>query len=185
MISAPLCVGAIATMARACNRMKAPGKLRHTGGPCFGFASRAKATGAFTLIEVMVGAGILAVSIVSLYGAFSFGFSTIKLSQEEVRADQILVQKLETLRIYDWSKMTNGFVPTKFTVSFSTNGTERGVTYEGSLSIAPFVATPANESYSSNLRQVTASVAWLSGSVLRTRSMTTLVSQYGIQTYKP
>jgi hypothetical protein len=133
----------------------------------------------------MVGVGILAFTIVSLYGAFSFGFSTIRLSQEEVRADQILVQKLETLRVYDWLKVTNNYVPTNFTSTFSTTGPEKGVAYEGSLKVSPFVPTAANESYSNSLRQVTASVEWLSGGVSRVRSMTTLVSEYGIQTYKP
>jgi hypothetical protein len=163
--------------------MRAPGKPRHTGGPCFGFATVANGKGAFTLVELMIGAGILALTIVALYGAFSFGFSTIKLSQEEVRADQILVQKLETLRVYDWSKVVNNYIPTNFTEWFSGTG---GVNYDGSLSVTQFVPSAStNESYSDTLRQVTVSVQWISGGVPRTRSMTTLVSQYGIQTYKP
>ncbi len=165
--------------------MRAPGKARNTGGPCLGFARRASLKRAFTLVEVLVAAGILAVAVVSLYGAFSFGFSTIKLSQEEVRADQILVQKLETLRIYDWSKVTNAYVRANFTTPFTTNGAETGVTYDGTVTVLPFVPSGAQESYTNYLRQVTASVEWLSGRVSRKRSMTTLVSQYGIQTYKP
>ncbi len=169
-------------MARACNHTRAPGQPRQSGGPCFGFASAQVQKGAFTLVEVVVGAGILALTIVTLYGAFSFGFSTIKVSQEDVRADQILVQKLETLRVYDWTNIVNNYVLTNFTAYYSTNG---GVTYDGSLSVTPFVATTANESYTDSLRQVTVSVDWISGGVPRTRSMTTLVSQYGIQTFKP
>jgi len=175
----------MAAMARAYNCKRAPGKARQTGGLCFDFATCAKERGAFTLIEVLVGVAILAVTTVSLYGAFSFGFSTIKLSQEEVRADQILVQKLETLRIYDWSNVTNGYIPASFSTTFSTTGSETGVTYDGTVTVSPFVPTAANESYSNCLRQVTASVEWNSGGVLRTRSMTTLVSEYGIQNYKP
>jgi hypothetical protein len=131
---------------------------------------------------LIVAGAILALSVVALYGAFSFGFSTIKVSQEDVRADQILVQKLETLRVYDWTNITNNYVSTNFTAYYSTNG---GVTYDGSLSVTPFVPTTASESYTDALRQVTVSVSWISGGVPRTRSMTTLVSQYGIQTYKP
>lgn len=156
-----------------------------TGGLCFHFAPAILAEIAFTLVEVLVGAGILAFTVVTLYGAFSFGFSTIKLSQEEVRANQILVQKLETLRIYDWSKITGNFVPTNFTSTFSTTGADTGVTYNGSLRITPFVPSGANESYSDSLRRVTASVEWTSSGISRTRSMSTLVSQYGIQNYKP
>lgn len=152
---------------------------------CIGFVPASAVKRAFTLVEVMVGSGILALTVVALYGAFSFGFSTIKLSQEDVRADQILVQKLETLRVYDWSKVTNNYLPTNFTSTFSTTGADTGVTYNGSLSITPFTPSAANESYSDSLRRVRASVAWISGGIVRTRSMTTLVSQYGIQNYKP
>jgi prepilin-type N-terminal cleavage/methylation domain-containing protein len=169
-------------MARACNCIRAPGQPKYAGGPCFTLTTFPEARSAFTLVELMVGVGVLAVTIVALYGAFSFGFSTIKLSQEEVRADQILVQKLETLRVYNWTNIINNYMPTNFPEWFSTNG---GVSYAGSINVTPFVPTAANESYSDTLRQVTVTVGWISGGVPRTRSMTTFVSQYGIQNYKP
>jgi hypothetical protein len=119
------------------------------------------------------------VMVTAIFGAFSFGFSVIKLSQEDTRANQILLQKVETLRVYDWSKITNGYFPTNFTALFSTNG---GVTYQGILAIAP---APMSESYSNSVRQVTASLSWISTGVPRRRTVTTLVSESGIQTYKP
>jgi hypothetical protein len=140
----------------------------------------------FSLVEALIGAGVLGFTMASLLGAFSFGFTTIKLSQEEVRADQILVQKLETLRVYDWSKVTNNnYFQTNFPAPFSTIGGTNGVTYTGRLVIAPFTPSAIPESYTNTLRQVTVSLQWVSGGVSRTRSMTTLVSQNGIQTYKP
>ena len=131
------------------------------------------------ILEVIVAMWLLMLVGVGLFGAFSFGFSTIKVSQEDVRASQILLQKLETLRIYDWSKITNGYIPTNFTASFSTNG---GVTYQGRISVD---SPSLDESYSNALRQVTVSLSWVSAGVPRNRSVTTLVSQNGIQTYKP
>ena len=122
--------------------------------------------------------GLLLIVVLSLFGAFSFGFSTIKISQEDERASQILLQKLETLRVYDWSKITNSYFPTNFTVSYSTNG----LTYDGAIEIDP---VPMAESYSNRLRQVTVSLSWVSTGVPRYRVVTTLVSQNGIQTYKP
>src|ERR1051326_8407331 len=116
-----------------------PGRLR------LALASARSVKSAFTLVEVLVGAGILGFTVITLYGAFSFGFTTIRLSQEEVRADQILVQKLETLRVYDWSKITNNFLPASFTAPFSSDGT--GISYDVSLSVTPFVTSGANESY--------------------------------------
>jgi len=169
-------------MARACNFIRACGKPKHCSGPWFRFARFTEANAAFTLVELMVGAGILALTMVALYGAFSFGFSTIKLSREDVRADQILVQKLETLRVYNWTNIINNYITTNFTEWFSANG---GVSYDGAVNIAPFIPSGANESYRDSLRQVTVSVGWISGGVPRVRTMTTLVSQYGIQNYKP
>ena len=134
---------------------------------------------AFTLVETMVATLLLTSAVVGLYAAFSFGFQIIKLSRENLRADQILVQKLETLRVYDWSKITSGYIPTDLTASFSTNG---GVTYDVAVEVTP---APVIESYSHTLRQVTVSLSWVSGGVLRNRSMTTFVSQDGLQTYKP
>jgi Tfp pilus assembly protein PilV len=132
-----------------------------------------------TLVEVLVSMLVLMMVVVGLFGAFSFGFSTIKISQEDVRASQILLQKLETLRIYDWSKITNAYFPTNFIVNYSTNG---GVVYDGAIAINP---VPAAESYSNSLRQVTVSLSWVSTGVPRHRVVTTLVSENGIQTYKP
>ncbi len=141
--------------------------------------ARAGGQPGYTFVEVIVAMWLLMVVGVGLFGAFSFGFSTIKISQEDVRASQILLQKLETLRVYDWSKITNSYFPTNFTVSYSTNG---GVTYDGAIAIDP---VPMAESYSNTLRQVTVSLYWVSTGVPRYRVVTTLVSQNGIQTYKP
>lgn len=134
---------------------------------------------AFTIVETVVATLLLTSSVLALYAAFSFGFRVIKLSQEDLRADQVLVQKLETLRVYDWSKVTSGFIPTNITESFSEHG---GVTYDVAIEIT---SAPVIESYSDTLRQVTVSSSWESGGALRHRSMTTFVSKNGLQTYKP
>ena len=132
----------------------------------------------------MIAASLLAFVVVSLYAAFVFGFGLIKLSQENLRADQILLEKLETLRVYDWPRTSGGsYFPTNFTAWFSgTNGSARGAVYTGTIAISP---APINESYTDTLRQVTVSLAWVSGSATRSRTMTTFVSKYGIDTYKP
>jgi prepilin-type N-terminal cleavage/methylation domain-containing protein len=133
----------------------------------------------FSLVEVMIATLILTLGVVGLYGAYSFGFATIKIAQEDLGADRIMVQRLETLRVYDWSRITNNYIPTNLTASLGTNG---GIVYQVEMAIDP---APLTESYSNTLRQVTVSSSWDSGGVTRHRSMTTLVSQNGIQTYKP
>ena len=120
----------------------------------------------------MVATLILTLVFVGLYGAFSFGFATVRIAQEDLGADRVMVQKLETLRMYDWSKITSGYILTNSTVSF----------YDVDMAINP---APLSESYSNSLRQVSVSASWISGGVPRRRSMTTLVSQNGIETFKP
>jgi hypothetical protein len=147
---------------------------------------RKRSISAFTLIETVVSFGILAIVIVSFYGALSVGFTTMRLSQENVRADQILMQKMETLRVYHWSQVFNpGFIPQNFQAPYAqANGTNFGVIYDGSIMITNFPVSAANESYADSLRQITVTLNWTSGGSQHTRSVTSFASQYGIQTYK-
>jgi len=132
----------------------------------------------------MVGFVILGITMTALFGGFSFGYKTIKLSQEEVRADQILVQKLESARLCTWPQVVSGYIPTSFTNYYSTSNALRGVTYKGQITVAPFVSA-GNESYSDTLRTVTATVSWLSDGMTHTRTMSTMISKNGLMTYKP
>jgi hypothetical protein len=134
----------------------------------------------------MVGFLILGITVAALCGGFSFGFNSIKLSQEEVRADQILVQKLESLRIYDWTNVINpSFIATNFTAYYSTSNAVHGISYNGTMNVSPFAPSASAESYSNTLRQVTVTLSWFSEGMNHTRSMRTLVSQKGIATYNP
>ena len=144
------------------------------------------APGGFTLIETVVAFGILAIVIFSLYAALSLGFTTIRLSQENVRADQILMQKMETIRVYHWSQVFNaGYVPQTFQAPFAqVNGTNVGAMYDGMITITNFPVSAANESYADSLRQMTVTLNWTSGGSVRTRSITSFISRYGIQTFK-
>jgi hypothetical protein len=54
------------------------------------------------------------------------------------------------------------------------------VTYSGSVQIAD---APFDVNYTNHLKLVTVSVTWTNAQRPRTRSMETLVSEYGIQTY--
>jgi len=138
----------------------------------------------FTLAEVMVGVGFLLSAVVALYLAFSTGFGFVQLTRENLRATQILTEKLETIRLYTWDQLnTPGFVPTSFTATFfPPSTTNSGIAYSGTMQI---LAAPVTETYSNEIRLVEVEVRWNSGKSERRRSMTTLVSQYGIQNYKP
>ncbi|MDB6039769.1 MAG: hypothetical protein JWM99_3610 [Verrucomicrobiales bacterium] len=141
------------------------------------------------MMEVLVALAIFGVVFLSLYAAMSSGFGVVRLSRENLRATQIMEEKMETLRLYTWSQVTsNGFIPTNFTEVFykMTNSSSTGlvsgagITYTGTVSI---VQAPVSEAYSNDLKQITVSLQWLSGNRLRQRDMTTFVSKYGVQNY--
>jgi hypothetical protein len=145
-------------------------------------SSRTRGTSAYSLIETILAVGILGFLVTSLYTTFWFGFNVIKLSQEDVVANQVLVQKMELLRVYDWPTVTGGStMPTSFTNTFPGSASAPGAQYIGTITVA---RAPLTESYSNSLRQVTVSMSWESSGIIRTRDMTTLVAINGIQTYK-
>src|SRR6478752_6489267 len=92
---------------------------------------------AATLVEVAVAAAILGIIFVTFYSGIAAGFSLIGLTRENLRADQLLLERMETIRLYSWDQISsNGFIPTTFTASFyppiagQTNANS-GVTYYG------------------------------------------------------
>jgi hypothetical protein len=148
---------------------------------------------AFTLAESLVSVLALAIVLVSLYAAFSEGFGLIKSAREELRATQIMVQKMEAIRLYTWSQInTNNFLPRTFTdwywPSGVSNGTA-GLTYSGfvDISVAP-PGLPAD--YQAKMCQVTITLYWTNSPsgeyknpVVRMRQMQTYVARYGMQDY--
>src|SRR5215472_13643241 len=101
---------------------------------------------AYTLAEILVSVFVLAVMLTSLYAGFSSGFAIVKLSQENLRATQIMVQKLEDVRIYTWSQVTNStFLKTNFTDYYNPSGTNNntyGAVYSGLVSKAAPAGIP-------------------------------------------
>src|SRR6266550_6085100 len=98
---------------------------------------RAKAgSGAFTLMEVLVAVAIIGIQFVALYLGMTQGFGIVQVSRENLRATQILQEKMETIRLYTWDQITNnGFIPPTFTAAFYPAGSQtnnnQGATYQG------------------------------------------------------
>src|SRR5687767_14388252 len=61
---------------------------------------------AFSIIEVLVALAIAGVLFTSLYAGISAGFVVIETARENLRATQIMVEKLETIRLYTWEQIT-------------------------------------------------------------------------------
>ncbi|MBI4663684.1 MAG: hypothetical protein HY735_33195 [Verrucomicrobia bacterium] len=130
----------------------------------------------------MVAVGISGIMFVSLYAGLSSGFAVAQLARENLRAGQILQEKMETIRLYTWQQInTSGFIPTNFVAPFyaSTQATS-GLVYTGRVTIAQ---APVSEVYSNDLKMVQVEVDWVSARTPRKREMSTFVSQYGLQNY--
>lgn len=143
---------------------------------------KSRETTAFTLVEVMVTVALAGIVFLGVYAGLSSGFAVVELARENLRATQIVQEKMETIRLYTWDQITTpGFVPTNFTdVFFTGTQSTSGLTYTGAVTIA---TAPISESYSNDLKAVTVRVSWSSANVPRTREMTTFVSRYGLQSY--
>src|SRR5437867_5017196 len=107
---------------------------------------------AFTLVEQLIGVSVVGVAITSLYAGFSSGFAVVQLARENLRAVQVLEEKMETIRLYTMDQITNtiptNFIPPTFTAPFYPSGsTNTGVIYNGSLTItgAPIAANYSND----------------------------------------
>ncbi len=137
----------------------------------------------FTLVEVMIGALCMAVLFTSLYLGLGQGFAIIQTARENLRATQVIQEKMETIRLYNWDQMTTNpcAVPTTFTGAYDAADTQMtGRLYYGTIQIDP---APMDESYSNDHRLVTVGLTWTNGTTLRQKQMTTLVSRYGLHNY--
>src|SRR5512134_642279 len=85
----------------------------------------------FALVEVVTGMMILGVVLVALYAALASAFSTVNLERDNLRATQIMVEKMEFVRQYNWDQIKNPALWPKFFTAYSdpagvTNATGRG-----------------------------------------------------------
>jgi hypothetical protein len=131
----------------------------------------------------MVASAILAVAAVSLYGGLTMSIFSFRMSRENLRANQVALEKMESLRVFNWDQITsNNFVPTNFYVAYAPDGTTNiaagGLTYTGTLSISS-IALPGRN-YTNDVKLVTIDLNWTSGDLPRHRQISTLVSKYGL-----
>ena len=142
-------------------------------------------TAAFTLVEVMMGVGIMGIMFVSLYAGLSYGYSATALTRQDERATQILEERMEVVRLLSWNQVTNpGYIPATFTDSYyssnPTNAPSGSLIYTGAVTVT---SAPITETYANDLRMIQITLSWQSGSLTHRRQMTTFVSQYGLQKY--
>jgi len=137
-----------------------------------------------TIVEIVISTCILAILATGLIGCFTYGFYIMELARENQRATQIILEKFETVRLYNWDQvLTPGFIPTTFEDIYDPQagaGSE-GIAYHGTVTVTN---VPFNTSYSSNMRELVISLTWTSSrNLTRTRTMSTFVAKDGVQNY--
>src|SRR5690349_1657038 len=111
----------------------------------------------------------------------------MRIARENQRATQIMLEKLEAIRLYNWSQVTNdSFIPDTFTAPYdpTATGSAQGTTYYGTMSVTTPTFSGTTPNYSASIRQFNVSVSWTNvGGLTHTRSLSTYVAQNGIQNY--
>ena len=143
--------------------------------------SKRHSQAAFGLTESLMGVVIIGVVFTALYAGMTMGFQSVRSARENLRATQILLEKFESLRLYNWDQITtNNYIPTTFTNHYVLNPQTAGTVYTGRVSINP---APITEIYRDDMRLVTVSVEWTTGHTRRSRSFSSYVAKYGLQHY--
>lgn len=140
---------------------------------------------AFTLVELMVGVLIFSIAVAALCLTISFSVATTRSAQENLRASQIMVEKMEYMRLYNWAQITNdAAIPKTFTAVFNPSSTDSpngngNMVYHGQISINPVWF---NSNCATNMRLVTVTLNWTSKRP-QARRMQTFVARNGLQQY--
>ena len=138
---------------------------------------------AFTLVDVLVSIWIFGLGFISLYTGLASGVQIIGMARENLRATQIMAEKMETMRLYSWEQiigLTN--IPPTFVEHYypSTVSNSQGISYFGSALVQN---TGYSESYAADVRMVIVTLRWTNFNIPRTRAMTTLLARNGMQNY--
>ncbi len=136
-----------------------------------------------TLVEVVMAAAMLAIMGGGIFGCFRYGFFTLQLVRENQRATQIMLEKVETIRLYNWDQVNlSGFIPGTFTDAYDPQATSQtqGVVYNGTVTVAPCSLT---STYATNIKQLTVTLNWSTRNIQHSRSLTTYIAKDGLQNY--
>jgi type II secretory pathway pseudopilin PulG len=151
---------------------------------------------AFTLVEVLASIFIAAIIFDAVFKGISNSTTLLNLTRENLRATQIMMARLEGLRLEAWgtNQLFNpDFVPATFTDYYYPLGlndtTNKGTIYQGTMTIKTPVDLSPPSTYGNTMALVTVTLTWSNNaptygeSAVYTRSMSTYVAQYGVQNY--
>jgi len=83
-------------------------------------SAQARATrDAYTLTEVMMAATVILIIMLSLFLGLSMGFYITRTSREDLRATQVVIGRLEGIRLYNWNQIVySNTIPKTFTETY-------------------------------------------------------------------
>lgn len=134
------------------------------------------------MVEVVVATGILGIVAGAIIGSFNFGFFMLQSVRENQRATQILMEKVETIRLYNWNQVnTPGFIPSSFSDTYDPQAADnKGARYTGYIMVRD---VPFATSYSTNMKQVNVWLLWPSRGKTQIRRAATYIAKDGVQNY--
>jgi type II secretory pathway pseudopilin PulG len=140
----------------------------------------------FSLVEAVVGVALMGLVCMALFSGLCNSTFSVQLARENLRATQIMAEKLDTIRLYSWKQITNAtYIREDFKAPLHAPDplsprTNSAAVYDGAIYIE---TAPIAEGYGKDMRLVTVELKWKTGRLQRSRSMSTLVSRYGIYKY--
>jgi type II secretory pathway pseudopilin PulG len=157
----------------------------------------------FTIVEAVVAMGVIGLLALAMYAGMASATFSVRLARENQRATDVMVDKMEAIRLFAWDQLTNvSYLPTNFTAYYvdSAKGSSsgvvdpayvtssatntiggQGIVYTGTIQLSKL--STADRNYSNDMRVLTLTVNWTSGKLPRTRTLSTYIGKYGIQNY--
>ena len=143
---------------------------------------------AFFLLEATIGMALLGLIFMAMYTGLVTTTFSVQLSRENLRATQIMTEKLDTIRLYGYKKIVEDpfYMQGPFNVPVYTDDPSKpgndatARMFDGAILVEP---APITEPYAADMRMVTIKLMWVTGKMKRTRTMSTLVSKQGLFKY--
>jgi len=131
---------------------------------------------------------VLVVGVIggAFYAALASGFALVQTTRDDLRATQVLMQKVEAVRLCTWTELSNFSFQEAYDPLGATNQSG-GTQFLGTVVTNLSSVIPNSSSYAGNMRLVTVTVSWTNyhgtTPIAHTRQMQTQVARYGLQNY--
>jgi len=141
---------------------------------------------------VLAAVFVLAVAGASIFWGLTAGNNLILSTRENLRATQILLQKMEAIRLFTWTQINNptNYLTSNFIENYDPLGATNnsvGTKYQCLISAAVPAVGEVPEAYRTNMRTVTVTLYWTNynGStvLVKKHEMQTRVARNGMQNY--